>query len=338
MNPPKCSPSVVQEIFRSLLADRTPSVHSVVPDQRTSTSSTTPLLTAPPPKNSIRFIENDQNNFREKYDGCRWRPVCTWHKDVLCTNLAYTRQLCHKHNAIRRNKEESKRKKKPLICHLSLPIINQHTHNKVQNNNNDDDDDIEILEDYCTKPTNRHSMNSNVKREMQDFKMFSVEYVSDNEVMNNVKAEPMASSSYRSTSDNNEIEYLSSKTRSNGLNITELMAKNIPPLTEFEEEFLATRLMERFPTSCLMLDAQLFLHNEAMAVVKRNYRLKMDTVAPEYFYDFLLRHPRVALHYSHWFSRCKAIPPSTGCPIDTKVWTLSMIVRGSMNYDTMDEA
>lgn len=122
MNPQKCSPSVVQEIFRSLLADRTPSVHSVVPGQRTSTSSTTPLLTAPPPKNSIRFIENDQNNFREKYDGCRWRPVCTWHKEVLCTNLAFTRQLCHKHNVIRRNKEESKRKKKPLICHLSLPI------------------------------------------------------------------------------------------------------------------------------------------------------------------------------------------------------------------------
>lgn len=53
------------------------------------------------------------------------------------------------------------------------------------------------------------------------------------------------------------------------------MAKNIPPLTEFEEEFLATRLIERFPTSCLMLDAQLFLHNEAMVVVKQNYRLKV---------------------------------------------------------------
>lgn len=54
------------------------------------------------------------------------------------------------------------------------------------------------------------------------------------------------------------------------------MSKNIPPLTEFEEEYIATRLMERFRTNCPMLDAQLFLHNEAISVVKRNYRLKVS--------------------------------------------------------------
>jgi len=53
------------------------------------------------------------------------------------------------------------------------------------------------------------------------------------------------------------------------------MAKNIPPLTDFEEEFLATRLIQKFSTSCQMLDAQLFLHNEAIAVVKQNYQLKV---------------------------------------------------------------
>jgi hypothetical protein len=63
----------------------------------------------------------------------------------------------------------------------------------------------------------------------------------------------------------------------------------------------------------------------------------MDTVAPEYFFDFLLRHPRVALHYSNWFIRCKPVPPTTGCPIDTKVWTLSMIVRGAMAADNMND-
>jgi hypothetical protein len=35
--------------------------------------------------------------------------------------------------------------------------------------------------------------------------------------------------------------------------------------------------MQRFSTTCLMLDAQLFLHNEAIAVVKQNYRLKVKT-------------------------------------------------------------
>jgi hypothetical protein len=53
------------------------------------------------------------------------------------------------------------------------------------------------------------------------------------------------------------------------------MSKNIPPLTQFEEEFLATRLMQKVPTTSSMLDAQLFLHNEAIGVVKQNYRLKV---------------------------------------------------------------
>ena len=53
------------------------------------------------------------------------------------------------------------------------------------------------------------------------------------------------------------------------------MSKNIPPLTDFEEEFLATRLMQKIPTNSSMLDAQLCLHHEAIAVVQKNYRLKV---------------------------------------------------------------
>jgi len=95
--------------------------------------------------------------------------------------------------------------------------------------------------------------------------------------------------------------------------------------------------MERYPRTCRMLDAQLYIHNEALAVVKRNYRIRMDTIAPEYFYDFLLRHPPVAIHFKNWFRRCKPIPPTTGCSIDTKIWTLSMMVRGIMNSDEADD-
>ena len=113
MNPPNCPSVNVRELFQALLTNRSPEST----DQRLSTSHT---LTGPPPKNSIRFIENDQNNRREKYDGHRWRLVCTW--DPMCTNLAYTRQLCGKHNLLRRNKEVPTQKRKPLIAHLSLPI------------------------------------------------------------------------------------------------------------------------------------------------------------------------------------------------------------------------
>ena len=61
----------------------------------------------------------------------------------------------------------------------------------------------------------------------------------------------------------------------------------------------------------------------------------MDTIAPEYFYDFLLRHPRVAIRFDRWFMRCKPLPPTTGCPIDIKVWTLAMMVRGVSGTDSM---
>jgi len=337
MSTSNCSPAVVHEIFRSLLSNTASSNASATSPQRLSTATTTTPqpLTSPPPKNSIRYIENDQNGRREKYDGHRWRLVCTWNIHE-CTNLAYySHQLCSKHSALRRNKELPKRKRKPLLTHSSLPIMSQYNQNHARNNNNDDDD-IEILEEYCKSPTTRHSMNSNIKTETADFNIFSVEHLNDTDLYNTVKSEPRASTNYSSTS-KNDVEYITSKTRANGLNIAESIAKNIPPLTDFEEEYIASRLIAKFPTTCRMLDAQLYLHNEAIAVVKQNYRLKMDSVAPEYFYDFLLRHPRVALHYSNWFLRCKPIPPTTGCPIDTKVWTLSMIVRGATTSDNMTD-
>ena len=149
-----------------------------------------------------------------------------------------------------------------------------------------------------------------------------------------------------------DVEYITSKTRANGLNITEAIAKNTPPLTDFEEEYIASRLIDTLPRHAPMIDAQLYLHNEAIHVVKKNYRLKvghislndptlfpcrsqMDAIAPEYFYDFLFRHPRVPIHFKHWFLRCKLQPPNTGCPIDTKVWSLAMIVRGATGNDRM---
>lgn len=163
MHPTNCSPLFVQEMFRSLLRTTPSPGPSTVSHQKLSLSTTPKRLTSPPPKNSIRYIENDQNNRREKYDGHRWRLVCTW-PGHECTNLAYTRQLCNKHNALQRNKELPKRKKKPLFTNLSLPIckffslfffiikilllVNQHSARAATAA--DDDDDIEILEEYCT--------------------------------------------------------------------------------------------------------------------------------------------------------------------------------------------
>lgn len=163
MNPSNRSSVAVRELFQSLLTSSTAQPRLV--------ASTTPAarLTSPPPKQSIRFIENDPSNRREKYDGRRWRLVCTW--DELCTNLAAHCQLCQKHNSFRKNKQLPTRKRKVLSAHSSLPIskvsfsvaigqtnssfpVNQYNHHQTAHNkkisNDGDDDDIQILEAYCT--------------------------------------------------------------------------------------------------------------------------------------------------------------------------------------------
>jgi hypothetical protein len=114
----KTTPVLVHEIFRSLLQSYN-APNLISPPNLTSP----PRLTSPPKKHTIRYIENDGNNRREKYDGCRWRLTCTWH-EYECSNLAYTCQLCPKHNAQRRNKIIPPKKKKHLVAFASLPTSN----------------------------------------------------------------------------------------------------------------------------------------------------------------------------------------------------------------------
>jgi len=59
------------------------------------------------------------------------------------------------------------------------------------------------------------------------------------------------------------------------LNITELLSRKIPPLTSFEEIYLGNLLMEKYPRTCSMYDAQLYLHEEAIKIVKRNYKVQV---------------------------------------------------------------
>lgn len=90
-----------------------------------------------------------------------------------------------------------------------------------------------------------------------------------------------------------DIEYLSSKTKPTSLNIEEFLSKNLPPLTDFEEEYLATRLIQELPISSPMLDAQFFLHREAISVVQKNYRIKVKH--PQHLSSLSTLHKRYVL-------------------------------------------
>ena len=72
-----------------------------------------------------------------------------------------------------------------------------------------------------------------------------------------------------------DVQCLGSTQEPSNLNIAERIAKNIPPLTEFEEEYLTVLLISNCPSTCSILDAQLYLHQEAMSIVKKNYHVKV---------------------------------------------------------------
>lgn len=116
MNSSNCTSVNVKELFHSLLTDST-SPANIKASSSPATIPPSPL-TEPPPKHLIRFIENDSNNRREKYDGRRWRLVCTW--DDECRNVAGCYKLCQKHNNIRKSKEPQGQKRKSTNERSSL--------------------------------------------------------------------------------------------------------------------------------------------------------------------------------------------------------------------------
>jgi hypothetical protein len=111
---------LVHEIFRSLLANTNgnnalnTSQPLPMTVQSTGLPSSSSLSSSPPRKNAIRYVENGENNRREKYDGRRWRTVCSW-SDDSCTNFAASRNLCLKHNGRQRKRKTLTPKKSTTI-------------------------------------------------------------------------------------------------------------------------------------------------------------------------------------------------------------------------------
>lgn len=67
----------------------------------------------------------------------------------------------------------------------------------------------------------------------------------------------------------------------------------------------------------------------ACEIVMDNYSQQISTIniTSEWFYDFLLRNPRVPIHFQSWFSLIKTSIPSSDLLIDIKMWELGLITR-----------
>ena len=77
--------------------------------------------------------------------------------------------------------------------------------------------------------------------------------------------------------------------------------------------------------------AEQMARHRVCEIIYDNYsqRVLLENLSSEWFYDFLLRHPRVPLHFQSWFSSIPSSLPTTDQIIDIKIWELGLITRST---------
>lgn len=111
--------------------------------------------------------------------------------------------------------------------------------------------------------------------------------------------------------------------------ITDSIRIGIPPLTRTEEKSLANEMIMQLPSDVTSSMAEQWTHHRACEIVFDNYsqRLLSNQISPEWFYDFLLRNPRVPMHFHVWFSSFPSHLPTTDQLLEIKKWELGLISR-----------
>lgn len=106
----------------------------------------------------------------------------------------------------------------------------------------------------------------------------------------------------------------------------------IPPLTRTEEKSLASELIRQLPSDASCAVGEQLARRRACEIVFDNYsqRLSSSSISSDWFYDFLLRNPRVPIHFQCWFSATKPTLPLSDQLVDIKVWQLGLVTRSSV--------
>jgi hypothetical protein len=107
----------------------------------------------------------------------------------------------------------------------------------------------------------------------------------------------------------------------------------LPPLTRTEEKSLIQELIKYIPPETTFITAEQWTRSRACEIVRDNYlqQLQPNQIVQEWFYDFLLRHPPVLLHFQHWFSSVPSQWPDTDQLLQIKIWQLGLVTRAIMS-------
>ncbi|CAF1158931.1 unnamed protein product [Rotaria sp. Silwood1] len=226
----------------------------------------------------------------------------------------------------------------------------QHQPPKQQNSINDeleeiyeDDDSIEVIEDNDAIVSKQDTNQSH-----SEFSFFSIDcdpqISSDTSITNQVKPEPLTTTytsrtegiTKRLDSTNTEsvISNESESSSSSSINISipkimESIRLGIPPLTRTEEKSLTNELILQLPADASFTTGEQMARRRACEIVFDNYshKFSLENISIEWFYDFLLRNPRIPIHFQSWFSSIKSILPLSDQLIDIKIWELGLVTR-----------
>lgn len=119
--------------------------------------------------------------------------------------------------------------------------------------------------------------------------------------------------------------------------IAESVRLGVPPLTRTEEKSLANELITQLPSDASFTMGEQMARRRACEIVFDNYshRFLCENISFEWFYDFMLRNPRVPIHFQTWFSSVKSTLPSSDQLIEIKIWELGLVTRSVVPSSSM---
>ncbi|CAF1303687.1 unnamed protein product [Adineta steineri] len=325
-----------------------------------------PSINAHPLKNTIRI---NSRGVRFKFDGKQWRPLCQSSDGYECRNLAFRSSLCQKHfykvHLIKRPYAQKSSTpsqfsdippislKRPLPSEYEKHHHFEHQKSKEDNdeleeNYENDDNSIEVIENHDAIVSKQETSHSR-----SEYSFFTIDCdpqtVTDVSIINQVKSE-LSTTPYISRtevltkySDSiNTESSISNESESSNLNISipkiiETIRSDIPPLTRTEEKSLANELISQLPADAPLLVGEQMIRRRVCEIVFDNYsqKLTLGNISSEWFYDFLLRNPRIPIHFQTWFSSVKSTLPLSDQLIDIKLWELGLITRSVISSSSI---
>ncbi|CAF1180164.1 unnamed protein product [Adineta steineri] len=322
-----------------------------------------PSTHAHPLKNTIRV---NSSGIRQKFDGKQWRTLCQTTDGYDCRNLAFRSLLCQKHfykvHLSKRPYAKAGSLPIPVLSEASLFALKRplshpykphhhyhHHHQQIEHHDSmnkndstieqDDNNSIELLDNNDFEIVKQNT-NKVFKNDSEpEFTFFSIDCDSPSEVHTNELEQIKVHSSpklKRIDSLNND-SVTSNESENPSLHIsipkiTESTRFGLPTLTRTEEKSLSNELIRQLPPDTSLSIAEQIARRRACEIVMDNYSHQMlpMNIVPEWFYDFLLRNPRLPIHFRSWFSSVNPTIPISDQIIDIKVWELGLVTRSAI--------